>query len=219
MGYLYLCCVYLLFVLSEVVWVSLAVQMALITLEGRVEIFYLCCVFIVCTQRGGFGEFSSSDGTNYVGGWSGDHITGKGCMTYSNGDCYDGNWFKNTVSLPTLCAYAQLLICEIVRKNRAAKARRNPAMLKPESEQEEKLYVILQYGSVKTQIHVANTNYNPELEGCRPVSLYGIHASKLDFESETPEIFHAALKTDFIHMHFLSPLLGSKFCGIKRQFG
>ena len=49
MGYLYLCCVYLLFVLSEVVWVSLAVQMALITLEGGVEIFYLCCVFIVCT--------------------------------------------------------------------------------------------------------------------------------------------------------------------------
>ena len=42
--------------------------------------------------------FSSSDGTHYDGGWSGDHITGKGRMTYSNGDCYDGNWFKNTVS-------------------------------------------------------------------------------------------------------------------------
>ena len=50
-------------------------------------------------QRGGEGEFRSSDGTFYTGGWSKDLINGHGRMEYSNGDCYIGNWFKNTVSI------------------------------------------------------------------------------------------------------------------------
>ena len=72
---------------------------------------------IVLAQRGGYGEFNSSDGTQYVGGWSGDHITGKGRMTYSNGDCYDGNWFKNTVNTVNICTCSHQffsLLCAVI---------------------------------------------------------------------------------------------------------
>ena len=59
--------------------------------------------FILSCQRHGTGELTRPDGSHYLGGWIGDEITGKGCMTYSNGDYYDGVWFKNLVSVIRGC--------------------------------------------------------------------------------------------------------------------
>ena len=68
-------------------------------IEKLIALVITVSLFVM--QRGGEGEFRSSDGTFYTGGWSKDLINGPGRMEYSNGDCYNGNWFKNTVSTIT----------------------------------------------------------------------------------------------------------------------